>query len=75
VLVTIRYERLASPEQTIKTYLETHARIKNKAAREITHTRDSDAMKRILSNMVKRGEIEAVPGAKFGGMKYRKKTK
>lgn len=75
VMVTIRHEPLASPEQTIKNYLETHSTIKNKEAREITHIRDSDTMKRILSNMAKQGEIEAVPGAKFGGMKYRKKQK
>jgi ATP-dependent DNA helicase RecG len=75
VLVTIRHEALASPEQTIMNYLETNATIRNKQAREITHIRDSDKMKRILSTMAERGEIEGVPGAQFGGMKYRKKQK
>ncbi|MBV8799178.1 MAG: putative DNA binding domain-containing protein [Alphaproteobacteria bacterium] len=75
VLVTIRHEPLASPEQTIMNYLETHPTIRNKEAREITHIRDSDKMKRILSTMADKGEIEGVPGAKFGGMKYRKKQK
>jgi ATP-dependent DNA helicase RecG len=75
VLVTIRHEPLASPEQTIMKYLETHDTIRNKQAREITHIRDSDKMKRILSTMADRGEIEGVPGAQFGGMKYRKKQK
>jgi ATP-dependent DNA helicase RecG len=75
VLVTIRHESLASPEQTIMNYLETHPTIRNKQAREITHIRDSDKMKRILSTMADRGEIEGVPGAQFGGMKYRKKQK
>jgi len=32
-------------------------------------------MKRILSTMADKGEIEGVPGAQFGGMKYRKKQK
>jgi hypothetical protein len=32
-------------------------------------------MKRILSTMKKTGEIEGVPGARFGGMAYRKKEK
>jgi ATP-dependent DNA helicase RecG len=75
VLVTIRHEPLASPEQTIMKYLETHDTIRNKQAREITHIGDSDKMKRILSTMAERGEIEGVPGAKMGGMKYRKKQK
>ncbi|NUJ80688.1 putative DNA binding domain-containing protein [Methylocystis sp. FS] len=75
VLVTIRHEPLASPEQTIMNYLEEHATIRNKEAREITHIKDSDKMKRILSTMADKGEIEGVPGAKFGGMKYRKKQK
>jgi ATP-dependent DNA helicase RecG len=75
VLITIRHELLASPEQTIMNYLDTHNTIRNKQAREITHIRDSDKMKRILSTMADRGEIEGVPGAQFGGMKYRKKQK
>jgi ATP-dependent DNA helicase RecG len=75
VLVTIRHEPLASPEQTIMKYLETHDTIRNKEAREITHIRDSDKMKRILSTMADKDEIEGVPGAQYGGMKYQKKRK
>jgi ATP-dependent DNA helicase RecG len=75
VLVTIRHELLASPEQTIKKYLESHATIRNKQAREITHIKDSDQMKRTLRQMAERGEIERVPGAQFGGMMYQKKNK
>lgn len=75
VLVTIRHEPLASPEQTIMKYLDTHPTIRNKEAREITYIRDSDKMKRILSRMAERGEIEGVPGKRFGGMAYRKKQK
>jgi ATP-dependent DNA helicase RecG len=75
VLVTIRHEALASPEQAVMRYLETHDTIRNKQARVITHIKDSDQMKRILSAMAKRGEIEGVPGARFGGMAYRKKQK
>lgn len=75
VLVTIRHEALASPEQAVMKYLETHPTIRNKEARIITHIKDSDQMKRILSRMAKNGEIEGVPGARFGGMAYRKKEK
>jgi ATP-dependent DNA helicase RecG len=75
VLVTIRHEPLASPEQTIMKFLETNKTIRNKQAREITHIRDSDKMKRILSSMADKEEIEGVPGAQYGGMKYRRKQK
>lgn len=75
VLVTIRHEPLASPEQTIMKYLETNPTIRNKKAREITYIRDSDKMKRILSTLAESGEIEGVPGKRFGGMAYQKKQK
>jgi hypothetical protein len=56
-------------------FLETNKTIRNKQAREITHIRDSDKMKRILSSMADKEEIEGVPGAQYGGMKYRRKQK
>jgi hypothetical protein len=71
VLVTIRHEALASPEQAIMKYQETHVTIRNKQARQIIHIKDSEQMKRILSTMAKKGEIEGVPGARFGGIAYR----
>jgi ATP-dependent DNA helicase RecG len=75
VLVTIRHEPLASPEQAIMRYLEKNPTIKNKKAREIMHIDDSDRMKRILSTMAQSGEIEPVPGTRFGGRAYQKKQK
>ncbi len=75
VLVIIRHEPLASPQQTIMRYLEKNATIKNKKAREITYIKDSDQMKRILSTMADSGEIEKVPGTQFGGTTYQKKRK
>jgi ATP-dependent DNA helicase RecG len=75
VLVTIRHELLASPEQTIMQYLESNLTIRNKKAREITHIKDSDKMKRTLRQMAASGEIELVPGARFGGTAYQKKSK
>jgi ATP-dependent DNA helicase RecG len=71
VLVTIRHEPLASPEQTIMKYLEQNEFIRNKKAREITFIKDSDQMKRILSTMAATGQVERV--GEFGGVKYRKK--
>ncbi|MGO8765284.1 MAG: hypothetical protein ACLQSR_09155 [Limisphaerales bacterium] len=75
MLVTIRHETLASPEQTIKKYLENNPTIKNKKARELTRIKDSDQMKRLLRSMAERGEIEPVEGAQFGGMKNKMKIK
>jgi ATP-dependent DNA helicase RecG len=74
VLVTIRHEPLASPEEAILRYLEEHETIKNKTARGITHVKEDYRMKKILSAMADRGMIEPVPGARFGGMAYQKKT-
>jgi len=73
VLVTIRHEPLASAEETIMKYLEQNEFIRNKKAREITFIKDSDQMKRILSTMANRDEIERV--GEYGGVKYRKKPK
>jgi ATP-dependent DNA helicase RecG len=73
VLVIVRHELLASPEQTIMKYLEKHNTIRNKQAREITFIKDGDQMKRILSNMADRGEIERE--GQYGGVKYRRKPK
>lgn len=75
VLVTIRHEPLASPEQAIMKYLETNETIRNKKAREITYILDSNKMKRFLSKMAQTGELEVVPGARYGGTIYRKKEK
>jgi ATP-dependent DNA helicase RecG len=75
VLVTIRHEPLASPEQTILKYLEKNESIRNKKAREITYIRDADQMKRLLIKMTESGEIEGVPGTQFGGKSYRRKQK
>jgi ATP-dependent DNA helicase RecG len=75
VLVTIRHEPLASPEQRIINYLKEHGTIRNKKAREITYLRDPDQMKRLLIKMAASGEIEGVPGTRAGGHAYRLKKK
>ncbi len=72
--VIIRHEPLASPETAILKYLDTHETIKNKEARELTHIRDTDRMKRILSKMAAAGEIESA-GKGYGGTRYRKKIR
>jgi ATP-dependent DNA helicase RecG len=72
VLVTIRHEALASPEEAIMKYLETHEAIKNKEARLITHVQADYQMKSIFGKMQERGLIEQVPGTRTSSTAYRK---
>jgi ATP-dependent DNA helicase RecG len=73
VLIRILHEPLASPEQRIMQYLQTHETIRNKKAREITFIKDADHMKRILQRMADRKEI--VKEGVGGGQAYRKVPK
>jgi ATP-dependent DNA helicase RecG len=75
LLVTILHEPLASPEEKVLGYLDTHPTIRNKKAREITFIKDADQMKRILQKMVEKNLIEQVPNTRGGGFTYRKKQK
>jgi ATP-dependent DNA helicase RecG len=73
VLVIIRHEPLASPEQAILEYLATHETIRNKQAREITHVRADYQMKAVFGRMVEKGQIEQVPNTRTSSTAYRKK--
>src|SRR5712691_7142152 len=73
VLVLIRHEKLASPEETIMDYLENSDAINNSKAREITHIHADYQIKSIFGRMVKAGMIEQVPGTRTSNTKYRKK--
>jgi len=75
VLVSIRHEPLASPEETILDYLETHETIRNKVARQITHIGGDYVVKEIFGRLVARGLIEKVPGTDRGSTAYRKGRK
>ncbi len=73
VLVVIRHETLASPEEAIMAYLEKHLTIKNSEARKMTHVRADYQMKSIFGRMVDKGLIEQVPGTRTFNTSYRKK--
>ena len=75
VLVIIKHEPLASPEQAILTYLDTHPTIKNADAREVTHVRADYQIKSIFGRMVKSGLIEQVPHTRTNSTAYRKPQK
>lgn len=70
VIVTLKHESLASPENLIMEYLEMHEFIVNKQAREITNVGSENAMKHVLRRMVNAGMIRVVQGKTVFDTKY-----
>lgn len=62
VVVHIRHERLASPEEAILAYLETHDRINNAVARQITGITSENKVKEAFYRLRDAGKLERVPG-------------
>jgi len=54
VLVIIKHEPLASPEEIVMKYLETHDEIHNSTARELTGITSPDSMKQVFYNLQNR---------------------
>jgi ATP-dependent DNA helicase RecG len=71
VTVTLRHETIATPEETILRYLESHREIANRDAREICYIGSENGMKTILQRMVRSGLIELVPGRSRYNAAYR----
>lgn len=74
VLVTIRHEQLASPEQLIMGYLDTHDTISNGVAREICVIREDWRIRSLFGRLVDAGMIEKVPGSTTSNTAYRKRV-
>lgn len=72
VLVVIRHEQLASPEERIMTFLESHDSISNGEARDICVIREDWRVRSIFARMVDAGMIEKVPGSATSNTAYRK---
>jgi ATP-dependent DNA helicase RecG len=72
VLVIIRHEPLASPEEAIMDFLSTNDTIKNAEAQRITHISKDYRIKSIFGRMVEKGLIEQVPGTRTASTAYRK---
>lgn len=70
VLVTIRHERLASPEELIIEFLGKNPAISNKDARQICVIREDWRVRSIFGRMVKAGLIEKVPGSVTSSTAY-----
>jgi ATP-dependent DNA helicase RecG len=75
VLITIKHETLASPEQVILEYLEGNESIRNKVAREITHIGADYRIKSIFGRLEERELIERVPGTDRSTTAYRQGPK
>jgi ATP-dependent DNA helicase RecG len=71
VLVKIRHQRLASPEQMIVEYLQTHDEITNSVVRQLTGIGSENRVKTVFQRMMRAGEIEAVPGRSLRYAAYR----
>lgn len=74
VLVIIRHEQLASPEDRIMQYLESHETISNGEAREICVIREDWRIRAIFGRMVNAEMIEKVPGSSTSNTAYRRKA-
>lgn len=74
VLVIIRHEQLASPEERIMLYLDTHEFISNGEARDICVIREDWRVRSIFAKMVNAEMIEKIPGSTTSNTAYRKKV-
>lgn len=71
VLVNIRHEKLASPEQMIMDYLQSNAEITNRIVRDLSGIGSENKVKTIFQGLMKRGQIERVPDKKGNLAAYR----
>ncbi|MEZ8030000.1 ATP-binding protein [Enterovibrio norvegicus] len=62
VIVTLRHESLASSEQMVMKYLETHDEITNAIARELTGIKSENSMKDVFYRLRDRNQIKPVEG-------------
>ncbi len=75
LLVTIKHESLASPEQIVLEYLESYPEINNRTARELTGIKSENTMKRVFLRLKERGELEQIPGRMGSNAAWRKLIK
>ena len=73
VLVTIKHDPLASPEESVMDYLENHEIITNRIARELTGISSENTMKEVFYRLNKNGLIERIPLRQGASAAWRKK--
>lgn len=75
VVVHIRHERLASPEEAILTYLANHDEINNAVARQITGITSENKVKEVFYRLRDAGKLERVPDRKGSASAWRRTAK
>ncbi|MFN0156987.1 MAG: ATP-binding protein [Bacteroidota bacterium] len=73
VVVHIKHELLASPEEAVMDYLGSHDEIVNRIGREITGIASENSMKNVFYKLRDRDLIEPVPGKSGFASAWRKK--
>lgn len=73
VLVSIRHESLASPEEVIMNYLNVNPTINNRTARGLANIGSENTMKQIFYSLRDKGLIEQTPGTQGRGTTWRRK--
>jgi ATP-dependent DNA helicase RecG len=74
VVVEIRHQKLASPEQMIMKYLEHNDEITNKLVRQMTGIGSENKVKSIFYRLSEAKQIERVPNKGGGSAAWRKHT-
>lgn len=72
VVVFIRHERLASPEEAVLDYLDENEEINNRTARERSGITSENKMKEVFYRLRDRGLLEPVPGKKGSASSWRR---
>lgn len=73
VIVLIRHEPFASPEELVMEYLSKNPQINNSKGREISFISSENVMKRVFERLIDQDLIERIPGLKGKAIAYRKK--
>ena len=74
VLVRIKHDPLASPEESVMDYLENHSAITNRVARELTGITSENSMKEVFYRLNKSHLIERVPNKRGAAAAWQKIT-
>jgi ATP-dependent DNA helicase RecG len=75
VLVTIKHDSLASPEESVMDYLHNHETITNRIARQLTGIASENSMKEVFYRLAKSGLIARVPDRKGASAAWQKSAK
>jgi ATP-dependent DNA helicase RecG len=73
VVVEIRHDRMASPEESVMDYLANHAEITNRIARELTGIRSENTMKLTFLRLAKANLIQRIPDRKGAASGWQKR--